>query len=156
MTVYLDGAALKTDFSMKSETLIQAPIPTSNRKCTSSAFLFHQCGFKYEFNGVEESMDYMMLAFGAPKTVHLMMGVESGRLTSTVGQDYIWHRLITMIICLFLSGFAALAGVSAFKQMGREQSVGASAVHQGRTQAYVPNGGVADPTPQGFGQRTGF
>lgn len=107
--VYSDGA-IRQDFSLKAETLVPAFMETSDRKCTSTLGVFHQCSFNFLLNDAEQSQNYNMFAFGSPDTIVLLRGIETGRLTSTTGQEYLWNRVITMAVLLCMS-FLTLIGI---------------------------------------------
>lgn len=110
----LNDGAIRKDFSLRSESLTLALIPTTDRKCSSTMMLFHQCSYKYEHNGETQTQNYNMFAFGAPKKLLLMKGVDSGLLTSTTGQEYLWNRLLTVTFAMFVSLMAFLGGLRLF------------------------------------------
>lgn len=150
--LFYEGASIKSDFSLRSEPLVPALIQTTDRECGSTFFIFHQCSMKYEVNGVEQKTNYKMFAFGAPKTVILLKGAESGTVTSTVGQDYLWNRVFTVIFGLLMSSFVAIAALSSLTGSGRNRPAPAAphrAPQNRGPQAYTPHA-------QGFGQRQGF
>ncbi|MEM8687068.1 MAG: hypothetical protein AAGF81_07050 [Pseudomonadota bacterium] len=98
---------LASDFRLQSHKLVIAGIPTTDRKCKSTVFIFNQCGFKYELNGKSHSKDYTFFSFGAPETVHLLRSTETGELTSTVGQAYFSNRIVTLAVVNLMSLIAA-------------------------------------------------
>ncbi|WP_346896313.1 hypothetical protein [uncultured Roseibium sp.] len=103
---FFDGAIVQ-DFNLRSEQLRPALIPTTDRKCRSKVYLFHQCSFKYEINGQKIRQDYDFFALGAPKTLMLLKSSGSGVITSDVGMDYLWNRVLT-ISALSLLGLIVL------------------------------------------------
>ncbi|WP_346911942.1 hypothetical protein [uncultured Roseibium sp.] len=103
---FLDGTIIQ-DFNLRSEQLRPALVPTTDRKCRSKVYLFHQCSFKYEVNGQKIRQDYDFFALGAPKTIMLLKSSESGAITSDVGMAYLWNRVLT-ISALSLLGLLVL------------------------------------------------
>ena len=149
---FSDGAIL-SDFSLRNEPQELALINTSDRKCSSTVKLFHQCGFKYEFNGETVKQNYAMFAFGAPKTVLLLRGTETGRITSTVGQEYFWNRVFTITFLLFISAFTLLILLRMFLSMGK----GLQRVPVSHAQPYHNTGNNGgNQNGASFGRRTGF
>ncbi|WP_298816358.1 hypothetical protein [uncultured Roseibium sp.] len=93
---FTDGSIVK-DLKLKTETLSPAYIPTENRRCRSSMFIFHHCSYNYVFQQEELDQQYFFLSFGAPETVTLMRGDSTGGITSDVGQDYLFNRIATAV-----------------------------------------------------------
>ncbi|AVX03153.1 hypothetical protein MXMO3_00609 [Maritalea myrionectae] len=102
LSIWLDSD-LVSDFRLRSEKLVYADVPTSQRKCTGTPVLLYSCGFKFEIAGETYRKRYVLVALGAPKTVHLLKGEQSGVITSTVGQDYIWNRIIAVLLACAVS-----------------------------------------------------
>ena len=153
LMIYFDGAQLKTDYLVRSDDIIETYIPTTDRECRSTFMIFHQCGFTYYWEGEEKSMDYMFFAFGAPDTVRLQIGSQSGELTSTVGQEYFWNRAITMLFGLLLSGFMLLSMFSAIgnlRSRPEEDLPDYARNHPGYPQ-HEPDS--YNPVQSGFGRR---
>ena len=167
-----DGAQLKTDYSLRSETIVEAYIATDSRRCSSKFGIFHHCNFAYSADGERQDFDYNFFAFGAPDIVRIQKGANSGQLTTTVGQDYFWHRAVTVGLGLLLSGFMVLALLSPiFLGRDEDEDFGSTiprdwhggSPNVGRAghgpapaspQAYAPRTGFGQAKPQGFGRRT--
>lgn len=113
----MDGAILK-DLRLKSETLSPANIPTTDRKCRSKLYLFQGCSYDYVINREDHDQSYFFVSLGPPETLVLLRGDKSGELTSDVGQDYLWNRILTVLF------FPALAIWCLFKILlnARQQS----------------------------------
>ena len=155
----LNDGAIRKDFSLRSESLTLALIPTTDRKCSSTMMLFHQCSYKYEHNGETQTQNYNMFAFGAPKKLLLMKGVDSGLLTSTTGQEYLWNRLLTVIFAMFVSLMAFFGGLRLFfggaPTPQNQQRMPQQQLHQ-ITPAPQPPQQARARGQSGFGKRTGF
>ena len=106
---YMDGAIV-SDFLLAGEKLVDAGIRTANRKCKRFNFAYHDCEFTYKLDGVTTRQSYKMLAFSGPETLTLLRGVDSKLITSDVGQNYLWNRIITPFIPFFL-GLLMLIGL---------------------------------------------
>ena len=164
---------LASDFGMRGQTLVPANIATSDRRCRSTFFILNQCSFKYEHNGEQHGKNYVIFSLGAPETVSLLQSTETGELTSTVGQEYFWNRIVALLffngISLFvaIASFASLLGGrssgQAHQQLHRAVPVAPAApaaptapvapagVQGGlNAHAFAPN-----PTSGGFGKRPG-
>ena len=147
------------DFSMRGETLLYANIPTTDRECRSTLFLFHQCGFKYEDQGVSKRSDMQFFAFGAPDLVFLQRGAQSGGLTSTVAQEYFWNRIFTIVFTMFLSLMTLRAIISGATRSDADRIADTGAIQTVRETNYgaAPVGSVASANQTGkvvFGKRT--
>ncbi len=166
--LFNDGA-IRKDFSIRAETTNVALIPTTDRKCNSFWGLFHQCSYNYELDGTAHSQNYNMFAFGSPKTIILLQAEESGRVTSSTGQEYLWNRLFTVIFGMLLS-LATLVGVfvklarPSPSQISPEQAY-LERMHQQQGRQNSPTSRPAQAAsrsprgsrgPTGFGTRTGF
>lgn len=112
--IFLSDGALRQDLSLRAEGVEPAYMETSNRKCTSTFRLFHQCSFDYAVNGLEQSQNYNMFAFGSPDTIVLLKGQSTGRLTSTTGLEYFWNRVFTMVFTLLLSFMTLISIIKRF------------------------------------------
>jgi len=164
----LNDGAIRKDFSIRAETTSLALIPITDRKCTSTWGIFHQCSYKYELNGAPQEQNYNMFAFGSPKTIVLLQAQESGRLTSTTGQEYLWNRLFTVIFGMLLSLFTLVAALRKTLRSSQAHQTPEQAYleqmqrQQGRQrpaspQQYQPGRpGIARGQRDGFGTRTGF
>lgn len=152
----LSDGAISKDFSLRSEKLEIANVQTTKRTCRSTIRLFHQCSYDYELNGEELSQDYKMFAFGAPKTVVLLSGTQTGQITSTVGQEYFWNRVLTMAFGLILSGLTLLLVIaSMFSSKNRpQQHVPAQQVYAARPAHRAPAQRAVGT--QSFGKRSGY
>lgn len=159
---WLEGDQLKTDYSLRSETIVNANIPTTFRYCRSKVFIWHSCSFDYIVAGENQEFNYQFFALGAPDTVFIQKGVESGRLTTTVGQDYFWHRAVTILIGFAVSGFTLLAMVAPllFRREEEDDDFGNSipsnwkqAQQQPHTLNPQTRNGFGQAKPQGFGRR---
>ena len=147
---------LASDFSLRSHKLVVAGIPTTERKCRSTAFVFNQCGFKYELNGESHRKDYRFFSLGAPKTVILLKSSQTGELTSTVGQAYFGNRILTLVVLNLMSLSAAFALFGAMLRKRRPRQ-SRSEPHFS-TPAGTRGHGTAAPEPHGqaatrFGKR---
>lgn len=114
---FLDGSIVK-DLSLKSETLSPANIATRDRKCRSKVFVFQSCSYEYTHNGQELDQSYFFVSFGPPETLTLLRSNKSGALTSDVGQDYLWNRIL---LVLFFPGLA-LWGLVKYLSNARQHS----------------------------------
>lgn len=104
-----ENANILSEFKLRNENLSVANIPTADRKCSSTAFLFHQCSFNYVIEGEKIYKNYRFLAFGSPDTVRLLVSDKTGTITSTVAQSYFWNRIFTVIVTMLISIFTLLA-----------------------------------------------
>ena len=144
---------------MSGEHLDFAGIATTDRKCTSSAIFFQQCSFKYEVNGEAKSQSYHFLSFGAPKTIRLLRGRTSENITSTVGQDYIWNRIFTIVFIVFV-GLVVLRKLfiqfqAPQNNRTRSQPTAQNVVQrQSKAQSNM-DAGIIAPAQSSFGRRTG-
>lgn len=155
--MYFNDGKIISDFNMSSEPHDFAGISTTDRKCTSSAFLFQQCSFKYEVNGEAKSQSYHFLSFGAPDTIHLMRGRKSGVLTSTVGQEYLWNRIFTIFFQVLI-GLAMLKSLFNQSKAPQNNQVRAKRVAENPVQRQSKahrnmNAGIVAPAQAGFGKR---
>ncbi|MCP5080277.1 MAG: hypothetical protein GY948_01115 [Alphaproteobacteria bacterium] len=110
---WLDGD-LASDYGMRGQTLVPANIATSDRRCKSTFFILNQCSFKYQLDGEKHSKNYVIFSLGAPDTVRLLKSTETGELTSTVGQEYFWNRIIAI---LFFNGISLFVAIAVFASM---------------------------------------
>ena len=62
----LNDGAIRKDFSIRAETTSLALIPITDRKCTSTWGIFHQCSYKYELNGAPQKQNYNCLLYTSP------------------------------------------------------------------------------------------
>lgn len=106
---FMDGSIPK-DVSLSSEQLAPAFIATTDRRCRTSVFVFHQCSYKYELNGEQLRQSYHFLASSAPETLILLRGNSTGRITSDVGQNYLTNRILTLFALPLFCVFAILKG----------------------------------------------
>ncbi|WP_299470690.1 hypothetical protein [uncultured Roseibium sp.] len=106
----MDGSIIK-DFKLRSETLSYANIPTSERRCRTRVLVFQSCNYKYVHEQQEHKQSYIFFALGAPETVVLLRGNASGELTSSVGQDYFWNRILTIFLCMGIVVWAIAQGM---------------------------------------------
>jgi len=155
----MSDKSLRSDFAMRSEITTLALIQTTDRECTSSLGVFHQCSFKYEQNGVEQKQKYNMFAFGAPEQLFMLQGRNSGQLTTSTGQEYLWNRIFTVIFGMLVSLLTLLGLV---KKLTGSSSPRPAAPQQ---QTYQPPVPTQQPLMQrrsggrgqsGFGTRSGF
>lgn len=93
---FLDGAIVK-DLRLKFDTLAPAYIGTTDRECRSKLFLFHHCSYDYVYENEDRDQTYFFVSFGAPKTLTLLKSNSTGELTSDVGQDYLWNRILMIL-----------------------------------------------------------
>ncbi|MCK7611583.1 hypothetical protein [Roseibium sediminicola] len=93
---FLDGAIIK-DLRLKFDTLAPAYIATTDRECRSKLFLFHHCSYDYVYENEDLDQSYFFVSFGAPKTLTLLKSNGTGELTSDVGQDYLWNRILMIL-----------------------------------------------------------
>lgn len=105
-----DGAIVK-DLKLRSETLSFANIPTSDRRCRTRVIVFQSCSYKYVHNQEEHSQSYFFFSLGAPETLVVLKGNASGELTSNVGQDYLWNRILTIFLCMGIVVWAIAKGM---------------------------------------------
>ena len=127
---WIDGD-LASDFGMRGQTLVPANIATSDRRCKSTFFILNQCSFKYELAGEKHSKNYVIFSLGAPDTVRLLKSTETGELTSTVGQEYFWNRIIAI---LFFNGISLFVAIAFFASLlGGRSSSQASATAPARS-----------------------
>ena len=156
ITLISDGAILK-DLSLRSETLAPAFVNVQNPECSSILFLVHLCSYEYDLDGVTQEQDYNLIAFGAPQQVQLLRSFESGRMTSTTGQEYIWNRIFTLVIAMLISGFTALTMVAAFLSMGKDEEPSFAASRPNVSTNSAPQSAhVPRNTQPNFGRRTSF
>ncbi|WP_269582268.1 hypothetical protein [Roseibium sp. Sym1] len=94
---FLDGAILK-DFRLRFDSLAPAYVATTDRECRSRLFLFHHCSYDYVYNHDDQSQTYFFVSLGAPDTLSLLRSNTTGELTSDVGQDYLWNRILTVLL----------------------------------------------------------
>ena len=161
MMFWLDGD-LGSDYGLRSHTLVPANIATSDRRCRSTFFLLNQCSFKYQLDGERHSKNYVIFSFGAPDTVRLLKSAETGELTSTVGQEYFWNRIIAV---LFFNGISLFVAIAVFASIvGGRRSAQPTAMPQRAAAPAAPAGipsghgaqAFAANRPQAsFGQRNG-
>jgi len=93
---FLDGAIIK-DIRLRFDSLAPAYVSTTDRECRSRLFLFHHCSYDYVYNHDDQSQAYFFASFGAPETLSLLRSNITGELTSDVGQDYLWNRVLTVL-----------------------------------------------------------
>ena len=130
---YLDGSIVK-DISLKSESLSPAYIATSDRRCKTSAFLFHSCSYKYQFDNQDKKQSYFFLSIGAPETLILLRSDTSGGITSDVGQNYLINRIVTLLLFPLLALFVMLKG-------------GRSEARQASPRIETPRNPIPEPRP---------
>ncbi|MEQ8781933.1 MAG: hypothetical protein RIE06_19910 [Roseibium album] len=145
---FMDGAILK-DIKLKSETLSPANVPTSDRKCRSKLYLFQSCSFDYTDNQKDLDQSYFFMSFGPPETLVLLRGTKSGVLTSDVGQDYLWNRILTILL------FPGLALWALVKYLGKTRQHAAPPLQQTRhVPPHVPTHSGGHPANRAtFGKR---
>ncbi len=104
---------LVSDFQLRNQTLTDAGIVTSDRRCTGLPVLFYRCGFKFELGGEIHTKNYLLFAFGSPTTINLLKNQETGVLTSSTGQEYFWNRVIVIFMFCAISFLTALSVLTA-------------------------------------------
>ncbi|MEM7429628.1 MAG: hypothetical protein AAF441_26445 [Pseudomonadota bacterium] len=113
---------LVSDYELRGHTLVPAGISTTDRKCTGMPFLIYHCRFKFSAGGESQSKNYLLFAFGSPKTVYLMKSQQTGALTSSAGQEYFWNRVVAIVLSSaisILSALVLLLGVIGGGRQGR-------------------------------------
>lgn len=120
----------------------------------------------YRLDGESEEFDYTFLALRSPDTVVIQKGQQSGHLTTTVGQDFFWNRVVTVAIGFLISGFTFYAMISPllFGRDDEDDDFGNPIPAQWRqsdpsrqADGYEPYASRAhnfgQQSPQGFGRR---
>ena len=133
---WFDGSIVK-DWGMRGETLAPVALETSSRRCKSTVFLFHNCSYRYIFDDVSKSQNYFFVSFGAPDHLIMLQSKNSGKITSNVGQEYLFNRIATLFLFPIIGLFAMVGKIGApapSRPSVEQRSPDETVSHQG----YIP------------------
>jgi len=146
---FTQGAGLKSDFSLRLETFIAVEVSATTRRCDSVLWLYHQCAFDYEQDGVSQTLQYSTFAYGPPERVLLLKGAESGGLTSAVKQDYFWVRVIAVLGFMATSALVTFSVISSLIQ-ARRNKMDIEVIRENMVKKYKPRRGSSSTFPEEY------
>lgn len=104
LLIYSDGG-IKTDLQLRAETLVPIEDKTSLGVCRSRVKYYHYCRHHVMTDTDDVIFRYRFLAAerDSIRDIQYLRSSETGEVTTSLGQKYLWHRIV----------FIALVSISA-------------------------------------------
>lgn len=121
------GPGLMSDYSARNQTLIPVTDMTiTEAECTSKLFFISFCDIKAEGSHAvaKEEIHYLLFGNMGGKSVGLLRSPESPQvLTTNIGIDYFWNRVVAFAVFMGIFFAGLVGGVIGMRSEGRGESL---------------------------------
>lgn len=149
--LFISDGAIKQDYDLRRHSLEPVKISTSLNTCRTKAQILQRCRYAYiDENNKHIVYRYILLSFEKPQKVEYLQSAQTGQITTNVGQDYFWNRILVIVL------FSIMGLMALFPQVANYFSFEIKRPAPIPPQPRRPNPPIRNSSGQGFGRRTGY
>lgn len=125
--VWLFGPSLMTDTQLRGARLVPANLTLKEAKCRSKVFIVSFCEVSLTRGGTDlPDMNYLIVSNLGGETIQILEDPQSKQITSSIGLDYYWNRVVSFAVTMliFFGGglFGLFSGIGSLLAGAREGS----------------------------------